>query len=114
MRNTSKILAVIAAVAAIGIVASVMKLGKVGPNSTAVQETNDNQTVQPPQLTKGSSTSTLKHVVRVTSAPVPSNQAPVTARATNENPMPPKVAAGQLADWDEKVSDVLGAEGDEK
>ncbi len=113
MRNTSKILAVIAAVAAIGIVASVMKLGKVGPNSTVVPETNDNQTAQPPQLTEGSSTSTLKRVVRVTS-PTPSNPTPVMARTTNENPMPPKVAPGQLADWDEKVSDVLGAEGDEK
>jgi hypothetical protein len=113
MRNTSKILAVIAVIAAIAIIASVMKLGKTGPNSTAVPQTNDNQTIQPPELTEGSSTPPIKHVIRVTQ-PVPSNQRPVIASATNENPMPPKVAPGQLADWDEKVSDVLGAEGDEK
>jgi hypothetical protein len=113
MRNTSKILAVIAAVVAIAIVGSVMKLGKGRTNSTVIPETNDNQTVQPPQLTEGSSTSTIKQIVRVTS-PAPSNPTPAMARATNENLMPPKVAPGQLADWDEKVSDVLGAEGDEK
>jgi len=114
MRNTSKILAVVAVVAAVAIIASVMKLGKGGGGSTVVPPTNEDRTVQPPQMAEGSSTSAIKHVVQVTPQPIPSNQMPVIARATNENPAAPKVAPGQMADWDEKVSDVLGAEDDEK
>jgi hypothetical protein len=112
MRNSSKILLVVAAVAAIAIIASVMKLGKGGGSSTVVPATNEERTVQAPQPPEPSSTSTIKHVVR-TSQPAQSTQAPVIAR-TNENPVAPKAAPGQMADWDEKVSDVLGAEGDEK
>ena len=114
MRNSSKILVVIAAVAAFAIIASVMKLGKTGGGSTGVPPTNEERTVQAPQPPEASSNSKIKQVVRVVPRPVQPTQAPVTARATNENPATPKVAPGQMADWDEKVSDVLGAEGDEK
>src|SRR6478672_2879050 len=113
MRNSSKILLVVAAVAAIAIIASVMKLGKGGGSSTVVQPTNEERTAQVPQPPEPSSTSTIKHHVRTTSQAGQSTQAPVIAR-TNENPVAPKAAPGQMADWDEKVSDVLGAEGDEK
>jgi hypothetical protein len=113
MRNSSKILLVIAAVAAIAIIASVMKLGKGGGSSTVVPPTNEERTVQAPQPPDANSTSTIKHVVQTTSRPAQPTQAAVVARA-NENPVAPKVAPGQMADWDEKVSDVLGAEGDEK
>jgi hypothetical protein len=113
MRNSSKILVVIAVVAAIAIAASVMKLGKSGGGSTVVQPTNEVRTVQAPQLPEANSNSKIKEVVRVLPRPVQPTQAPVIAR-TNENPVAPKVAPGQMADWDEKVSDVLGAEGDEK
>jgi len=115
MRNSSKILVVIAAVAAIAIIASVMKLGKSGGGSTVVQPTNEERTGQAPQISEPSSNSKIRSIVRTTSQPVQPTQAPVTAH-TNENPVAPKVAVapGQMADWDEKVSDVLGAEGDEK
>jgi hypothetical protein len=113
MRNSSKILAVIAIVAAIAIIASVMKLGKGGAGSTVAPQTNDERTAQVPQPAEGNPTATLKHIVRNTSQPLQPTQTPVKAQ-TNENPGAPKVAPGQMADWDEKVSDVLGAEGDEK
>jgi hypothetical protein len=111
MRNSSKILVVIAVIAAIAIVASVMRLGKGGGNPTVVPQPNDERTVQVPQPVEG--TSTIKHIVQVSRTGQPS-QTPVISRATNENPMPPKVASGVMADWDQKVSDILGAEGDEK
>jgi len=113
MRNSSKILVVIAVIAAIAIVASVMRLGKGSSNSTVVQQTNEERTVQPPQIAEGRSTSTTRQVVR-TSLPAMTSQTPIMARATNENPMPSKVASGVIADWDQKVSDILGTEGDEK
>jgi hypothetical protein len=116
MRNTSKILAVVAAVAAIAIIASVMKLGKGSGNPTDVPQTNDERTAQIPQMTEGSSTSTtpkIKTVVRTTSQPNPSNQTPVTARVTNENPTTAKVMP-LVPDWDDKINDILGPEGDEK
>lgn len=113
MRNSSKILLVIAAVAAIAIIASVMKLGKGGGSSTVVPPTNDERIVQAAQPPEASSTSKIKEVVQVLPRAVQPTQAPVIARA-NENPGTPKVAPGQMADWDEKVSDVLGSEGDEK
>lgn len=39
---------------------------------------------------------------------------PTGSQATNENPMPPKTTPGLIANWDDKVNDILGAEGDEK
>ena len=115
MRNTSKLLAVIAAVAAIAIIASVMKLGKGGSNSNVDPQTNADQTVQIPQMTQGSSattTSTTRHIVQTTQRP-PSGQTPVTARPTNENPTTAKVMP-LVPDWDDKINDILGPEGDEK
>jgi len=114
MRNSSKILMVIAVIAAVAIVASVMRLGKGSGNPTVVPQTNDERTVQVPQPVEGTSTSTIKPIVQTTSRPGQPSQSAVIARATSENPAAPKVAPGQMADWDEKVSDVLGAEGDEK
>jgi hypothetical protein len=114
MRNSSKILVVIAVIAAFAIIASVMKLGKGGGGSTVVQPTNVERTVQAPQPPDATSNSKIKEVVRVIPRPVQPTQTPVIARATNENPSAPKAVPGQMADWDEKVSDVLGAEGDEK
>jgi len=111
MRNSSKILVVIAVIAAIAIIASVMRLGKGSGNPTVVPQPNDERTVQVPQPVEG--TSTIKHIVQVSRTGQPS-QTPVISRATNENPMPPKVAPGVIADWDQKVSDILGAEGEEK
>jgi|KBSMisStaDraftv2_1062788.scaffolds.fasta_scaffold514874_1 hypothetical protein len=113
MRNSSKILVAIAVIAAVAIVASVMKLGKGGGGSPIVQPTNEDRIVQAPQTPEASSTSTIKHIVRTSQLAQPT-QNPLIAHATNENPVVPKVAPGQMADWDEKVSDVLGAEGDEK
>jgi hypothetical protein len=114
MRNSSKILVVIAVVAVIAIVASVLRLGKNGGNVPVVHLTNEEHTVQAPQPAETSSTSTIKHIVRTSPQPIQPTQTPAIAHATNENPGAPKVAPGQMADWDEKVSDVLGAEGDEK
>jgi hypothetical protein len=115
MRNTSKLLAVIAAVAAIAIIASVMKLGKGGGNSNVDPQTNADQTVQIPRMTQGSSattTSTTRHIVQTTQRP-PSGQTPVTAQPTNENPTTAKVMP-LVPDWDDKINDILGPEGDEK
>jgi hypothetical protein len=114
MRNSSKILVVIAAVAAIAIIASVMKLGKSGGGSTVVQPTNEDRTVQAPQPPEASSNSKIKEVVRVIPRAVQPTQGPIFPRPTNENSVVPKVTPAQMTDWDEKVSDVLGAEGDEK
>ena len=107
---------VIAVVAVIAIIASVMKLGKGGGSGTTlVPPTNEERIALPPQPAVASSNSTIKHVViPKVSRPLQPTQSSVIAPATNENPVAPKVAPGQMADWDEKVSDVLGAEGDEK
>lgn len=112
MRNISKVLAVIAVVAAIAIVATVMKLGRGGGNSSVVTQSNDGTVQNPP--VDGSSTSTTKQIVKVTPQPVQPGNPAAFARSTNENPTPPKATSGLIADWDEKVNDILGAEGDEK
>jgi len=113
MRNISKVLAVIAVVAAIAIIASVMKLGKGAGNTSLGTQTNDERTVQIPQA-EGGSNSAIRHVVRTTSLPIISRQTPVIARATNDNPTPPKAMPDVIADWDDKINDILGPEGDEK
>jgi hypothetical protein len=115
MRNTSKILAVIAAVAAIAIIASVMKLGKRGSNPTDVPRTNDERTaqVQIPQITQRATTSRITPIVGKTSPPVQARQATVITRAPNENPTTAKVMP-LVPDWDDKINDILGPEGDEK
>ena len=112
MRNTSKVLAVVAVVAAIAIVASVMKLSK-GGNPIVVAPTNDERTVQAPQVVEEGSNSAIRHIVRTTSVPSMSTQSSRIAR-TNENAIPPKVMPGVIADWDDKINDILGPEDDEK
>ena len=112
MRNISKVLAVVAVVAAIAIIASVMKLGKGGGNTSLGTPTNDERTGQIPQV-EGGSNSAIRHVVPTTSLPIISRQTPVIAR-TNDNPTPSKVMSGVIADWDDKINDILGPEGDEK
>jgi len=112
MRNISKILAVIAAIAAIAIIGTIMRWGKGGGNSVGSQ-TNDEQTVQTPEGAERGSTSAAKQIVRIT-PPIQPRRGPTVAGATNENPMPPNATAGIIADWDEKVNDILGPEGDEK
>jgi hypothetical protein len=112
MRNISKVLAVVAVVAAIAIIASVMKLGRSGGNSTVIPQTNDERTVQIPQAAEGGSTSAIRHVVRTTSVPSISRQTPIIAR-TNDNLTSPQ-AMPVVADWDDKINDILGPEGDEK
>src|SRR5215831_18167077 len=117
MRNTSKILAIIAIIVAIAIVAAVLRLGKSGGNTVGTQ-TNDERTVSTPQLVEGSSPSSTNQIVRVTPQPPQPNQprnSTFPAPVTNENTMPPKsTTPGLVADWDEKVNDILGPEGDEK
>jgi hypothetical protein len=112
MRNISKVLAVIAVVAAIAIIASVMKLGKGGGNTPLGTQTNDERTAQIPQV-EGGSNSAFRHVVPTTSVSSVSRQTPVIAR-TNENAITPKGMPGVIADWDDKINDILGPEGDEK
>jgi hypothetical protein len=117
MRNISKVLAIIGIIVAVAIVAAVMRLGKSGGNSVGTQ-TNDERTVPTPQVAEGSSTSSTKQIVRATPQPPQSNQPrnnTFPAPVTNENTMPPKsTTPGMVADWDEKVNDILGPEGDEK
>lgn len=114
MRNSSKILVVIAVIAAIAIIASVVKTGKGGGGSTIAPHTNEEGVVQSQPPADGNSTSKTQEVVQGLPRPVQPTHGPIFARPTNDNPVVPKVAPGQMADWDEKVSDVLGAEGDEK
>jgi hypothetical protein len=112
MRNTSKILAVVAAVAAIAIIASVIKLSKGGGNPTVVvPQTNDDRTVQAPQVAERESNSALKHLIHVTQQQ--QTQAPKIVQ-TNDNLPPQKSMAGVIGDWDDKINDILGPEGDEK
>jgi hypothetical protein len=113
MRNISKVLAVIAAVAAVAIVATVMRLGKGSGNPSVGTQTNGEGTGQVPQMAEGSPTSKIQNIVRPRPSP-DSTQTPRVARMTNENPMPAKGTSGLIADWDEKVNDILGPEGDEK
>ena len=113
MRNISKILAVVAAIAVVAIVATIMKLGNGNGNSTVGTQTDGERTAQNPEV-EGSSTSTTKQIVRVTSQPIQPRLAAVVARATNGDSMPLKATPDLIADWDEKVNDILGAEGDEK
>ena len=106
-------MSVIAAVAAIAIIATVLKLGKGGSNPTVVAPTNAEQTAQIQQTTEKNSTSTtsqIRNIVRTTQRP-PSGQTPVIAGATN-----PTTAKSMplVADWDDKINDILGPEGEEK
>src|SRR6266498_5619599 len=113
MRNISKVLAISAVVVAVAIVAAVMRLGK-GGNSFVGPQTNEDRTVQP-QAVDHDSNSSARFIVRTTSPPIQRRVGAVTDRATNLNSVPPKPATpGVIADWDEKVNDILGPEGDEK
>jgi hypothetical protein len=113
MRNTSKILAVVAVVAAIAIIASVMKLGKGGGNpTTVVSPTNDERTVQAPHVAERDSNSAIKHLIHITQQQQQQTSVPIITR-TNDN-LPTKVMPGVIADWDDKINDILGPEGDEK
>src|ERR1051325_712315 len=112
MRNISKVLVLVAVIAAVAIIATVMKLGKAGGNSSPITQTNDDRTVSTPQFAEHNSTSKPRDIIRPRPTPLPN---PTIAQATNQNPMPPKPATpGLIADWDDKVNDILGAEGDEK
>jgi len=111
MRNISKVLAVIAVVAAVAIVATIMHWGNRGGNSSNIAPTNDERTVQAPQMADASSTSSLRSIIHVRQAA----QTPQTsgiAGATNGNPMPAKT--GLITDWEERVDGIISPEGDEK
>ena len=111
MRNISKVLVLVAVVAAAAIVATVFRLGKGGGSGPVVAPTNEERTTSTPQFANVNSTSTPRTIIRRTSTPMPN---PTGSQATNENPMPPKTTPGLIANWDDKVNDILGAEGDEK
>jgi hypothetical protein len=114
MRNISKVLAVVAVIAAIAIVITVIKLGKGDSNSPVTPQTTGGQSVQPQVADLGSTSKTqsaFRPTLRSNLPPRP----PIIARGTNESTMPPKTTQpGVIADWDEKVNDILGPEGDEK
>jgi hypothetical protein len=109
MRNISKVLAIVAVIVAVAIIAAVMRLGKSGNISVGTQ-TNEEATLQTSQVIEHNSKSSTGSIVRT----IPSNiSAPVSR--TNLNSMPPKpTQSGLIADWDDKVNDILGPEGDEK
>ena len=115
MRNISKVLVVIAVIAAIAIVITVTKAGKEGGNSSIPPQNSDGQTAQTQQPMDNIATSKIHQAVR---QPLQSNLPPrhaVIVGATNPMPVSSKTtSAGLIADWDEKVNDILGPEGDEK
>jgi len=113
MRNISKVLAIIAAGAAIAIVVTVVKLGKGGPNSSVMGQTNEAQAVQS-QVADIGATSKTQSAFHPTSRSNPPPRHPIVAQGTNEPSMPKTTQPGVIADWDEKVNDILGPEGDEK
>lgn len=114
MRNTSKVLMVVAVIAAIAVIASLMRLGKGGGNSTVIAPTNEQATAQAAQ-NDDSSTSSLKHIIHTRQpAPPAPTQTPVLAARTNENPMPLKTTPGLITDWEDKVDAIISPEGDEK
>lgn len=112
MRNISKILVLVAVIAAVAIIVTVTKLGKGGRDFTSViAPTNDDRTMATAQRAEQNSTPKTRDIIKPRQAPIPN---PIVAQATNSNSMPPKTTPGLMADWDEKVNDILGAEGDEK
>jgi|ERR1051326_297166 hypothetical protein len=114
MRNTSKVLVIIAVVAAVAIVATVIKLQKGAGNSFNITPTNEDQSAQAPQMVDANPTSRIQHIVRPTPQPGQSRTSPVVTGATNGNPMPLKTTLGLITDWEEKVDGIISPEGDEK
>lgn len=110
MRNTSKVLTVIAVVAAVAIIATVMRWGKRGGDTTVVAPTNEEASAQSPSEGQQNGTSTIKHVVRA----IHPREGSVVAGATNANPMTAQTNPGLITDWEEKVDGIISPEGDEK
>jgi hypothetical protein len=111
MRNISKVLAVSAVVAAAAIIATVVHLGKEGGNSSVGTQTNEERMVSAPQVPQENSNPAMRQVIRTTSRPRETTAVPP---GTNVNPTPPNATPGLIADWEDKVNDILGPEGDEK
>lgn len=111
MRNTSKVLVIIAVIAAVAIIATIARLGKSGGDSSSnVGSTNEDRTVQAPvaETNPGS-----KQVVRVTQPAQPRASSAITA-ATRTNPISSKATLGLITDWEDKVDGIISPEGDEK
>ncbi len=113
MRNTSKVLVIIAVIAAVAIIATIARLGKGGGDySSNIASTNEDRTIAP--VVDANPGSTSRQIVRVTQPIQPRTSSSAITGATNTNSTSSKATPGLITDWEEKVDGIISPEGDEK